>query len=124
MSKRLIIFSAELDGLDPRINNIRTANAINTLDNGGSYTILHGMYKDTLETSILTDQVDVGIRLARQFGQEYYIERGHYGYWYLIKTETDRVVQTFKSIQEVDRDTALSNGYYTMYNDKYYIGVM
>ena len=118
----MIIFSVEKSNYSARDNAFSNEEAVQILGENGSYQTLTGVYQGQKETSYLTSQVELGRELAAAFKQDCYLERGHYGYWYLIETKSGKILRTFKTIKEVDKDKALSSEYYTLLNGKYYIG--
>lgn len=117
----MIIFSVEQTELNSLDNNSNTLEASKRLAKEGTYTILTGVYKGTEELSFITNQVELGRELAREFNRERYLERGHYGIWYLIETQTGNILDTFKTIKEVSKDKALASDNYTVLNGRYYL---
>ena len=116
----MIIFSVEQAALNRLNNNSNTLEASKRLGKG-TYTILTGVYKGTEELSFITTNVDLGRELAIEFNQECYLERGHYGIWYLIDTQTGNILDYFKTIKEVPKDKALATDNYTMLDGRYYL---
>lgn len=114
----MIIFSVEKSDRAV-LDNIRaTIEASSILE---SYAVLDGYYQGTFEVSFITNNIELGRQLVRDFEQDCYLERGHYGYWYLIDTKTDKILDTFKTIKEVTKDVALKSEYYSILDGKYYL---
>ncbi len=116
----MIIFSVEQAGLSERENMYAQIEATELLSQG-PYAVMHGVYLSKEEPSFITPQVEVGRRLAQDFNQECYFERGHYGVWYLIDTMTGDIIDTFKTIKEVSREVAEASENYSILDGKYYI---
>jgi len=114
----MIIFSAELASLSARENLMRTAEAEEVLGQCQTGT---GVYQGTQETCLITSQTGLGKELARGFEQECYLERGHYGVWYLVETASGAILDTFKTIKEVTKERAEQEDNYTIMNGKYYL---
>lgn len=117
----MIIFSVEQANQSPLNNMAANCEAADVLSQNGTYHVMNGRYKGQDELSIMTSQVELAKQLATAYNQECYFERGHYGYWYLIDTKTDAIIDTFKTIKEVDKATALKQDAYTMYKGRYYV---
>lgn len=116
----MIIFSVEQDR-HPLENKACTIEAIQELAKNGSFVTACGVYNGSSEVSFITNQVELGRTLAKRYEQECYLERGHYGYWYLIETDTNSIIDTFKTIKEVSKAEALASDCYTVFNDTYYL---
>lgn len=118
----MIIFSVEQANICTRQNIEAIIKATKLLKENGTYHTLMGVYKGIEEVSFITNQVELGQQLARDFNQESYLERGHYGYWYLIETKSGQIIDTFKTLKEVTKEQAKQIDNYSILNGKYYVG--
>lgn len=90
---------------------------------GAKYDVGMGVYKGQSETCyILSSHEVLGAELAKKYKQESFLEKGKYGIWYLVQTSTGKVLDYYKTIQEVSEQEAVSSDAYTFYNNKYYKG--
>jgi hypothetical protein len=78
-------------------------------------------YKGQTEQSFITNDHENARMLIKKYKQESYLEKGHYGYWYLIDGQTDKVLEIFKTLKEVSKDTAIRSKGFTELNGRYYI---
>lgn len=114
----MIIFSVEQANVSDRENLQANEEATDLLNRP---YVMTGVYKGQTEVSYMTSQVKLGKQLSKDFNQDCYLERGHYGVWYLIETKSDKILDTFKTIKEVTKDVALRSEYYSILNGKYYL---
>jgi len=120
----MIIFSVQKENLSAGDNMLRVEQTIHKLEGLGiQYRVLDGMYDGQKELSFIMRNKSIGKCLEEFYAQDNYLERGHRGFWYLINVETDRVVDYYRTIKEVSKETALNNESYSVLDNKYYIGV-
>lgn len=120
----MIVFSVEQITQSERTNQINTDFARNCLKAGGmGFRECIGVYKDVSGVGFITRDVELGRSLASNFNQECYLERGHYGVWYLIEASTGKVLDHFKGIAMISKEAALKSSSYTEMNGNYYMEV-
>ena len=119
----MIIFSVERFDRSNIDNSSATLEASKILAKSGGYNIMTGVYKGHEERAFITEQVELGRQLAREYGQESYLEQGHYGYWYLIDTMSGDILEIFKTIKNVSKEVAENTDNYNVLNGAYYIAV-
>lgn len=120
----MIIFSATKQGswlADDLASDLRVLNEADAA--GIDIEVIEGCYKGEMELAFITSNVEFGRMQAKKYKQESYLERGHYGVWYLIETETGNILQSFDKIVEVPKDRALKSDGWSKIDDKYYLGV-
>lgn len=91
-------------------------------DTNSNYDVVLGCYDGVLETSYITANLEVARHLAQLYNQHSYFEQGAKGFWYLIDTHTNRVIDWYRSIQKVSEARALRESNYTFFQGNYYIG--
>lgn len=118
----MILVSTYQSTADEGTNLTNFLQEMGNLDAAGiQFRVANGYWKGGDELTFLIKNKEVGRALAETYNQDAYLERGHYGYWYLIDTASGRVIDWFKSIVEV-KDTA-GLDCYTELGGKYYVGV-
>lgn len=93
----MILFSVDRAGASNEENLDAVEDACKQLD---SYTSGFSFYEGDVEACFLTVCNAVAKDLVYKYNQDCYLERGHYGYWYLIETKSGDVLDVFKGIFE------------------------
>ena len=117
----MIIFSVERPGADNAKAHTEVL-VFAAKDTTHGWRELEGIYQGVAEGSYLTTNDDKAKELAAKYNQDSYLERGHYGYWYLIETTTGQVIKTFAGIREVDKPTAAGQDH-TKMGSRYFVAV-
>jgi hypothetical protein len=115
----MILFSVEQNKVS-KVENIQANEEVADILTSKQVGI--GVYNGIEEVCYLTRDNNTAKMLCAEFKQDCYLERGHYGYWYLIETTTGKVLDTFKTIKEVSKERAMKSNCYTMMNGNYYLG--
>lgn len=119
----MIIFSVEQASQHPVDNQANSMEMLNHLRFvNAKYAVLEGVYKGIRETSFITNQFDLGRTAAKSYNQESYLERGHKGVWYLVDTQSDTILDWFRTICEVSEEEAKRHDSYSVMEGKFYVG--
>lgn len=117
----MIIFSAMKSDRSHEENVLADRMARDTMKD--NFQVMAGVYKEDVEVSYITRDTELGRKLARDYRQETYLERGHRGFWYLVETKTDKVIDWYQTIREVSEEEARKHDSYSILDGRFYLGV-